>query len=407
MSWHHVQREMGIKEIAVYSKHLQQLRDTGSLRRFRPLINRGGGTVGFQGAEMLNMTSNDYLGIGGNTAIHQDFYAGKNDATLLERYGLGAASSRLLTGDSAASHDLERIIRECYSRPGCLLFNSGYHANIGILPALTTKKDLIVSDKLNHASIHDGLRLSRADCKRFRHTDYDHLAALLEKNRGDYERVFIVSESVFSMDGDEADLHRLVELKNRHDCLLYVDEAHGVGVYGSKGLGKAEQYDVMEEIDLLVGTFGKAFASVGAYVVCSEEIVSFLVNFSRSLIFTTALPPVVIHWNRYIFQRVVDMAAQRRKLEELSSRFRASLVDNGLHTAGSTNIVPVIIGDNAKTVQLAEKMQGYGYLVFAVRPPTVPQGTARFRLSLTADMNWEDIRELPIIIKKQLLENEI
>lgn len=383
-----------------YKKHVEKLVDSGSLRRFRPLADRNLARVSFQGATMLNMTSNDYLGIAGNKIIHQDFYNSLTEENILENYGLGAASSRLLTGDNFSSHALEQLICQEYRKPACLLFNSGYHANIGILPALAGKNDLILSDKLNHASIHDSLRLSRADFKRFRHTDYDHLTVLLQKYRSKYERVFIVTESVFSMDGDEANLSKLVELKNKYDCLLYVDEAHAVGVFGHKGLGKVEEMAVIDQVDLIVGTFGKAFASVGAYVVCSKEIVDYLVNFSRSLIFTTALPPVVTHWNRYIFKRILEMFAERKALMDLSSRLRRKLLDLGLKTGGNTNIIPVIIGDNLKAVQMAEKMREHGYLIFAVRPPTVPEGTARFRLSVTAVMDWDDIADLPSLIKK-------
>ncbi len=378
---------------------LANLKGTGSFRKFRPLANRTLAKVSYDGRVMINMTSNDYLGIAGSRALHQKFYESMSEENILEDFGLGAASSRLLTGDSFSSHTLERFICEQYQRPACLLFNSGYHANIGILPTLAAKNDLILSDKLNHASIHDGLRLSRADHKRFRHTDYDHLNDLLLKYRNSYENVFIVTESVFSMDGDEADLKRLVELKNRFNCLLYVDEAHAIGVSGAKGLGKVEEFDVIQNVDFIVGTFGKAFASVGAYVVCTKEIADFLINFSRSLIFTTALPPVVIHWNYYIFKRIVEMSAERKKLFEMSDKLRKGLIENGLRTCGNTNIVPVIIGENQKTVDMAERMQEHGFLIFAIRPPTVPEGTARFRLSVTAAMEWDDISPLPSLIK--------
>jgi 8-amino-7-oxononanoate synthase len=384
-------------------KSLENLAEQGNLRRFRPLANRDGCYVDFQGRRLLNLTSNDYLGIAGDSRIQHDFYRELKDDTFLEQFGLGAASSRLLTGDSPLSHRLEEMLRLEYKRPACLLFNSGYHANIGILPALTEKNDLILSDKLNHASIHDGMRLSRAAHKRFRHADYDHLVEILEKERHRYAKVIIVTESVFSMDGDVADLPKLVEIKQRYDCLLYVDEAHGVGLYGVRGLGKTEEYDVIDEVDLLVGTFGKACASMGAFLVCDSQVYDYLVNFSRSLIFTTALPPVVTSWNYFIFQRIVKMTEERKRLGELSGTLRASLRKSGLQTAGTTNIVPVIIGDNRKSVDLAEQMQEKGYLIFAVRPPTVPQGTARFRISLSATMQWRDLRELAGHIREGLI----
>lgn len=381
-----------------YSKQLEQLASTGSMREFRPLAGKDMARVSYQGRSMLNLTSNDYLGIAANKQIHKDYYTLMGEDNIIEEYGLGAASSRLLTGDSPRLHALERDICAAYQRPACLLFNSGYHANIGILPALAGKKDLILSDKLNHASIHDCLRLSRADYKRFRHLDYEHLEDLLVKNRNSYENVFIVTESVFSMDGDEADLEELVELKSKYNCLLYLDEAHAVGVFGRRGLGKVEEKGFIEDVDLIVGTFGKAFASIGAYVVCDEDIYSYLVNSSRSLIFTTALPPVVNNWNHFIFHRILEMDNQRQLLQSLSSRLRQNLIEKGLKTAGSTNIVPVIIGDNQMSVELAEKMRDAGYLIFAIRPPTVPEGTSRFRLSVTAAMEWADLAPLAELI---------
>lgn len=385
-----------------FSEKLNELAATGNLRGFRPLGAREGCRVEFQGKSLLNLTSNDYLGLATNKQLHRDFYRGLEADDFLEHFALGAASSRLLTGDSHPAHQLEQRLSQLYQRPACLLFNSGYHANIGILPALTGKGDLILLDKLNHASIHDGLNLSRATHKRFRHADYDHLVSILEREREAFDRVVIVTESVFSMDGDEANLPLLVAIKKKYDCLLYVDEAHSVGLYGKNGLGKAEEHNLVADVDLLVGTFGKAWASVGAFVVCTRDIYDYLVNFSRSLIFTTALPPVVTAWNLYILEQIIKMQAERERLSDLSQRLRRSLVAQGLRTAGSTNILPVMIGDNQRAVQMAQRMQNSGYLIFAVRPPTVPQGTARFRLSLTANMDWEQLEPLPQLISDHL-----
>ena len=286
---------------------------------------------------------------------------------------------------------LEETVRRVYRREACLLFNSGYHANIGILPALLGKNDLILSDKLNHASIMDGMRLSQAHHKRYRHRDYDHLAELLAGYRHKFERVMIVSESVFSMDGDVADLDALAALKTEHDCLLYIDEAHSIGLYGRQGLGMAEEQGQLEQIDLLVGTFGKALASVGAFLLCSATIREYLINHSRSLIFTTALPPVVLSWNHFIFKEMLACHDKRKNLRDLAAALRRELIGHRLRTDGETNIVPVMIGNDHLAVTLAEAMQERGYLIFPVRPPAVPEGTARFRLSLTADMEWTDL----------------
>lgn len=377
-----------------YVESLQKLQAEGRFREFKPLSGRNGCRTVYRGRQMLNLTSNDYLGLAGNKPLHERFYSSMTDVNLLDDFGLGAASSRLLTGDSIGSHLLEQTLRDTYKKEACLLFNSGYHANIGILPALLGKKDLILSDKLNHASIMDGMRLSLAQHKRYRHRDYGHLAELLKRYRQDFEKVIIVSESVFSMDGDVADLAELARLKTEHDCMLYLDEAHALGLYGSHGLGMAEEQGQLENVDLLVGTFGKALASVGAFVLCSNVLRDYLINHSRSLIFTTALPPVVLHWNHFIFREMLGHVSQRSGLQALSAQLRQSLIANGLRTDGTTNIVPVLLGDDRLAVALAEAMQERGYLIFPVRPPAVPEGTARFRLSLTADMHWSDLADI-------------
>lgn len=379
---------------APFSEILAQLESSGRLRQLQPLTGREGCRVTRQGRSLLNLSSNDYLGLAGSREIQQRFYQGMRPENLLEQYGLGSASSRLLSGDCEPLHELERALTRAYGLPAALFYNSGYHANIGVLPALLDKRDLILSDRLNHASIHDGMRLSAAEHKRYRHADYGHLEEILVMHRHRYERAVIVSESVFSMDGDVADLRELVRLKEKFNCLLYLDEAHALGLYGRRGLGKAEEQGVLEHIDLLVGPFGKACASIGSFVLCSRELRSYLINHSRSLIFTTALPPVIASWNLFVFTLMLEMGEARQHLRGISDRLRQSLVACGLRTDGSTNIVPVLIGDNLRTVMAAEKLQDAGYLILPVRPPTVPEGTARFRLSLTADMQWHDLEHL-------------
>ncbi len=381
--------------ISRYARNLHELEAKGRLRALTPLERCDAGHLVYQGSRKhLNLSSNDYLGLGQDEMLLQRFYK------RLEKEGgenrvFAAASSRLLTGDSLAAHRLESDLVKAYGTESVLLFNSGYHANIGILPALFRKGDLILSDKLNHASIHDGLRLSRADHKRFRHGDYEQLHWLLSKNRKRYDQVVIVSESVFSMDGDEADLKALLRLKYEFDVRLYLDEAHGVGVFGEKGLGKAEEKGVLSEIDFLVGTFGKALASIGAFVCCSKEIHDYLVNHSRSLIFTTGLPPVTLNWNQFVFQHMLGMTRERQYLHELSMQLRHALTDEGVATRGSTNIVPVLMGSDRKALDLAKSMRELGLLVLPVRPPTVPEGTARLRLSLCANMQWKDLQKIP------------
>ena len=374
-----------------FAEKLDQLRGKGRLRELAVREDRD---------YQLNLSSNDYLGIGRNLQLQEAFYESRSAANEAQ-YRLAASSSRLLTGDSHVAHDLEKQLARSYKSEAALLYNSGYHANIGILPALFGKNDLILSDKLNHASIHDGFRLSRAKCKRFNHLDYEQLRAILQQERSRYEQVVIVSESVFSMDGDVADIARLVEIRNEFDALLYIDEAHGVGVYGELGLGKVEAMDVLGQIDLLVGTFGKAWASVGAFVCCSAVIREYLVNHSRSLIFTTGLPPVTLHWNRSVFEKSLAMTAERAHLHSLSAKLRKLLQPIGVEQENSSNIIPVMKGEDEIAVQQAVEMQDEGYLVLPVRPPAVPENTARFRLSLCADMQWPELEAFGRKLLKQ------
>ena len=383
--------------ISRYGKKLQSLENKGRLRILHPFAKSDSGKVEHNGHSLLNLNSNDYLGIGQDVALRKSFYQRLEDGDPALT-GLAAASSRLLTGDSPLAHDLEHDLAAAYKAEAVLLFNSGYHANIGILPALFGKRDLILSDKLNHASIHDGLRLSRAEHKRFSHCDYDQLKSLLKKNRSRFDHVCIVSESVFSMDGDVADIARLVELKNEFDAKLYLDEAHGVGLYGANGMGKAEELGLVRDIDFLVGTFGKALASIGAFICCSREIREYLVNHSRSFIFTTGLPPVTLNWNRFVFQHMLTMKEQRGHLRNISKKLRLALVGKGIRTRGTTNIVPVLIGEDSAAARQAKSMQKNGFLILPIRPPSVPEGTARFRLSLCADMKWQDLQELPELL---------
>lgn len=373
---------------ARYAQKLEQLKGKGRLRHVQPVKDD---------AYRLNLSSNDYLGLGNNKELHREFFAGQRKANSGE-FRLAASSSRLLTGDSRLAHDLEDELAHAYQSEAALLFNSGYHANIGILPALFGRRDLILSDKLNHASIHDGFRLSHAHCKRYGHNDYRQLRALLTEYRNQYEQVVIVSESVFSMDGDVADIKQLVAIKKEFDTMLYIDEAHGVGLYGPNGLGKVEEMQQLADVDLLVGTFGKAWASIGAFVCCSEIIRSYLVNHSRSFIFTTGLPPLTLNWNRFIFQKSLKMGTARQHLQMLSQKLRTSLLKKGVETGGDSNIIPVAIGEDAQAVQLAAAMQKHGYLILPIRPPAVPEGTARFRLSLCADMSWKELKKVPPLI---------
>ncbi|WP_172539988.1 8-amino-7-oxononanoate synthase [Actinobacillus seminis] len=374
--------------MADFAERLTQLQNIGQLRRL-PELTHQGRYIEKEGRLMLNLSSNDYLGLANNTALRQTFLQ-KHAENLLH---FTSSSSRLLTGSFPCYEQLEALLAQRFRRESGLLFNSGYHANIGILPAVADKNTLIVADKLVHASMIDGIRLSGADFVRYRHNDYAHLENLLRKHQNCYQRMIIVTESVFSMDGDVSDLPQLVAFKKCFgNVLLYVDEAHAIGVYGEQGLGIAEQQGCVAEIDFLVGTFGKALASMGAYVVCDRIMRDYLVNTMRPLIFSTALPPFNVAWSLFLFEKLPHFQAQREHLQQLSEQLRCHVQRLTKRDMPSQScIVPYVIGDNPKTVETAQQLQQMGYYCLPIRPPTVPQGTSRIRLSLTADMTSQEI----------------
>ncbi|HII3799275.1 TPA: 8-amino-7-oxononanoate synthase [Pasteurella multocida] len=376
--------------IRYYQQQLADLKAQNQFRQLPQLIHRGR-FIQREDNTMLNMSSNDYLGLANNEALRQAFFTQYQD----QLPALTSSSSRLLTGSFPIYDELESLMAQAFGRESALLFNSGYHANIGILPALADKKTLIVADKLVHASMIDGIRLAQCEFVRFRHHDYAHLEQILQKNDRTFERIIVVTESVFSMDGDCADLIQLVALKQRYpQVMLYVDEAHAIGVLGEKGLGLAEQQGCINQIDILVGTFGKALGSMGAYVICDQVIRDYLVNKMRPLIFSTALPPFNVAWTHFVFQQLPHLQAERAYLAQLSQHLRQAIVDIfQVPMPSESCIVPYILGDNELTVRTAQRLQQQGYYCLPIRPPTVPRGTSRIRFSLTADMQVAEVEQ--------------
>lgn len=372
-----------------YKVLLDTLERAGNLRSL-PLIEPQGKWIIREGRKMLNLSSNDYLGLSRDRQLRKEFLT----RAMEEYLPLSSTSSRLLTGNYPAYTELEKLLASAYGKESALVFNSGYHANVGILPALADKETLILADKLVHASLIDGIRLSGATYKRFRHEDYEQAEQILQASVRTYKRIILVTESIFSMDGDIADLHRLVRLKQEYpNVLLYVDEAHAIGVRGKTGLGIAEESGTLPDIDLLVGTFGKALASMGAFVACSRLLHDVLVNRMRPLIFSTALPPLQVAWTSYLFQLLPHMEERRKHLQRLSASVAQALQGKGGEIS-SSHIIPYIVKDSEDCLRLAEFLQRKGFYCLAIRPPTVPQGTARLRLSITADLDEENIRPL-------------
>lgn len=385
---------------ASLQENIEALEDAEMLRQLQDAKPLDGKYISYKGKKLLNLISNDYLGLATDEALTKQFYQQINQQEdILTYFKGGASASRLLGGNHPLYTELEELVAKSYTKESALLFNSGYHANLAILPALFGKGDLIISDKLNHASLIDGMKLSEADFIRFKHLDYNHLRQLLKKKRGDYKNVVLVTESVFSMDGDLADLQALVEIKKEFDTLLYVDEAHAIGAIGEKGLGVCEIQNVIEEIDIIVCPLGKAMASLGALVVMDEIVKKTLVNKARPLIYSTALPPVLVHWTLLIWKTMLGMTEKRVQLQELSHNLKESLIKAGFSTPSQGQIIPVVIGDVARTVWLSKKLEDAGYLALPVRPPTVPPNGTRLRISLTSNIKWEDIQPLTELLK--------
>ncbi len=376
------------------SQELDELRRLDRYRILPDITARNGKDIAVNGQFLLNLSSNDYLGLGDDRKM----LAGYAEELRERQYAMTSSSSRLLTGNHPLYGQLETALAALYGREAALVFNSGYHANIGIIPALSGRHDLVLSDRKNHASIIDGMKISEAPWQRYRHLDYDHLEELLAGAAGRYRQIFIVTESVFSMDGDLADLPRLVALKEKYGALLVVDEAHGVGVFGERGLGLCETAGVVQQIDIITGTFGKALASTGAYAVMSSLCREYLLNTMRSFIFTTALPPAVLGWSLLTLERQASMQRERQSLLLLASRLRRELIAQSLDVPGESHIVPVITGSNALAVALSARLRKAGFLCLPVRPPTVPEKGARIRISLRSTLEWQDIERIPELI---------
>ncbi|MDR0430325.1 MAG: 8-amino-7-oxononanoate synthase [Tannerellaceae bacterium] len=376
--------------LEIFKCELLGLEEKGILRHLPAVIHQGE-EIRFGRKRMLNLSSNDYLGLATDISLREEFLQSLTPDNLL----FTSSSSRLLTGNFNIYTELENQLSRMFGSESALVFNSGYHMNTGILPAICNSGTLILADKLVHASLIDGIRLSGAKYFRYHHADYNHLDKLLEMHSKSFERIIIVTESIFSMDGDVTDLHHLVRLKQKYsNVLLYVDEAHAVGIRGEQGLGCAEEQGCIPDIDFLTGTFGKALASVGGYIICRKVIRDYLINKMRTLIFTTALPPINLMWSKFVMERLNSFSNKRKHLKENSSFLKERIIEKGYNCPSESHIIPLMIGDNKKAILKAEDMWRKGFYMLPVRPPTVPEGTARIRISLTANITREIVNQI-------------
>ncbi|MBB5349808.1 8-amino-7-oxononanoate synthase [Haloferula luteola] len=352
---------------------LEVLREAGLFRNLRPLDGPTGVRLHREGRSLWNFASNDYLGLAEHPAIRAAFHEG------LERWGHGAAASRLITGSLPSHSILEESLALAKGQGAALSFSSGFAAAVGIIPALVGKNDHVLLDKLAHASLIDGARLSGATLRVFPHNDLEKLARLLSgiRSKDPHGRILIVTESVFSMDGDLCPLAEILELKDHWGAHLFLDEAHGLGVLGPRGMGWAEELGVQDRVDFQMGTLGKSAGLAGAYLVCRPIWRDWLINRARSFIYSTAPPPALAHAATAALEliRSAEGAQLRQRLQDNIRR---------ISPTSRTPILPRIIGENAAALATSAALEDAGFLVPAIRYPTVPRGTARLRISLSA-----------------------
>lgn len=366
---------------------LRELEKAGLLRSRRILESAQGPRIRVDGRDYLAFCSNDYLGLANHPGVIEA--ASRGAAT----YGVGAGASHLIVGHSEAHHHLEQSLAQFTGLPQALLFSTGYMANMGVVTALLGRNDVVIADKLNHASLNDAAILSRARFERYGHADLGQLERLLIATRG--KRRLVVTDAVFSMDGDIAPVPELLELCERHDAYLMIDDAHGFGVLGEHGRGTLEYFNLSSRRIIYMATLGKAAGVFGAFVAGSEALIQTLIQRARTYVYTTAFPPMLATALQASIGIIKEEKWRRDQLTKLANYLREHLQLDSWHLMPSmTPIQPLVIGGNHEAVKVSERLQEYGILVPAIRPPTVPKGQARLRITFSAAHDKDDVRKL-------------
>jgi len=381
---------------AFVTNYLSSQREKDCLRVLRTLWPaEASSRVTLDGRSLLNLATNDYLG------LHGDPRLAEAASQAASRCGMGSGGSRLICGTTPAHEEAEAALASFHGSEAALTFSSGYAAGVGVIAALAGRGDRLYLDRLCHASLYDGARLSGARLERFRHNDLGHLRGMLERDLGQSGRVLVVSDAVFSMDGDRAEVAALAALCREHGALFLLDEAHSMAVLGPGGRGLAAEADLPPEDVLVLGTLGKAFGLAGAYVVCTREVREYLVNTCRPFIYSTAPPAPLAAAVACSVAIAATLDDRRAYLAELSERFRQFLQGQGYGTlSSSTQIVPLVTRTPQAALDLSTALREHGVLAPAVRPPTVPQGTSRVRFSLSAVLSEEDFDLLCEAVKQ-------
>ncbi len=371
-------------------KELALLDSRGMRRELKTVTGpqRSESTLG--GQSMTILCSNNYLGLADHPRLKE------LAVEMTRKYGCSSGASRLISGTMTLHRQLEEELAVFKGTEGALVYNCGYMANLGVLSTVVDEGDVIFSDALNHASIVDGCRLSRAEVKIYRHSDVGHLVDLLQRFGTSFGRRLIVTDSVFSMDGDLAPLPQIASLAKRYDALLLVDDAHATGVLGRGGRGSASHFQLPpDSIDLLMGTLGKAMGSCGAFVAGRREYLDYLINKSRSFIYTTALPPAVLGASLAAVRLLREDPGLAAELREKVEYFRRALRKLGFDVSDDpTPIIPLIVGDAGQAMRISEKFMEAGVFIQGIRPPTVEPGSSRLRITITRDLSWTRMDEI-------------
>ena len=372
-------------KIDFIEKELQSLKERDRYRQIRWIEEGPSPWVRMNGGKVLLLCSNNYLGLANDPRLKEKMFRA------IEAWGCGSGGSRSISGSLAIHRLLEERLARFHGSEEALLFNSGYSANLSLLTALMGEGDVIYSDEFNHASIVDGCRLSKASIQIYRHLDMEHLEFLLKENQAK-RRKLIVTDGIFSMDGDEARLPEVIQLAKRYDTLTMVDEAHAIGVIGPTGRGTVEHFQLSQEVDILMGTFGKALGCFGAYMAGRKSLVEFLINTGRVFLYTTALPPSVSASVLASLDLLDEEPERRERLWTNVHYLREGLNQLGFDTMKSqAHIIPVLIGEPKITMEMDRRLLESGVFVQGIRPPTVPEGKCRLRVTVMATHTREDL----------------
>lgn len=370
---------------------LQELQDNSSLRELRG-IEHMGKFINFQNQKLLNFASNDYLGIAQNTEFQQDFLNQCN----LNKTPFSTSSSRILSGNFEIFEKLEALLSQLFSPKDALLFNSGYHANLGVINALSQIDGvLFLADSFVHASIFDGLKLSKAKFMRFAHNDMQELESLIQKYTHQYQHIIILTEGIYSMDGDTCDIQTLVQIKKQYqNVLIYIDEAHSIGVCGENMLGITHAHNLIKEVDFIILAFGKAIGSMGGCVLCDNIFKQYFINKARTLIFSTAIAPINIAFTYFVFQNLLNFKTQQNHLNHLGLYLKTKLMEQNIDFIGDTQILSLMTYSNEASLALMQKLFNLGFYAPSIRYPSVPKNHSRIRISLNANLKTSDIDSL-------------